>query len=86
MDKQLTNEDILKLIAKQWANKEDIKKLACVGNNKAYDIIKNIKLELVEKGYTLPRGLVPMEMLIKYLKINIDYHLNLSNKLKGIKQ
>lgn len=71
--KRLSATETLELLNNQWATTSDVKKLACVGNNRGSDIMRAIRENAESQGYHLPRGLVPMEMVIDYLKININY-------------
>lgn len=70
---RLTATETLELLNNQWATTTDVKRLACVGTNKSLDIMKSIREDAESKGYFLPSGLVPMEMVIDYLKINVSY-------------
>lgn len=70
---RLTATETLELLNNQWATTTDVKRLASVGTNKSLDIMKSIREDAENKGYYLPRGLVPMEMVIDYLKINVGY-------------
>ena len=70
---KLTARETLKLLDNQWADTNDIKKLACCGTNKAGVIKNEIKEQLKKEGYELPSGLIPMDRLFDYLKININY-------------
>ena len=69
---KLTANETLDLLNKQWADTNDVKKLACCGSNRAGVIKKEIREQLGET-YFLPKGLVPMDKLFDYLKININY-------------
>lgn len=72
-------EETLKFIAKQWCDLKDIMTLAQVGRNTALKIKKDIGDDLIKKGYFLPKNLVPMNEVVKYLKINISYLKKISN-------
>lgn len=69
----ISAEEVLKLICFQWASTKDIMKLGNVGEGRALKIKREISEKLLEKGYVLPRNKVPMESIVKYFKINIDY-------------
>ena len=77
--------EFLRILSKQWANVNDIKKIAFCGRDKAI-IIRNCIAEDIEKnGKTLPiarQKLVPMENVIKYLNINVDYIYSMAKKEK----
>ncbi|HIQ91044.1 MAG TPA: hypothetical protein IAB27_05425 [Candidatus Coprosoma intestinipullorum] len=69
-----TASEILKIISQPWIGTKEIGKLACVGLNKAIEIKKEIKKELLDEGYKLPSGnVVPCDRVVKYLKINVNY-------------
>lgn len=72
-NKKLNADEILHLINKQWANRQDVKLLGYIGDNKSYEVMQDIRKIVQEKGYTLPKELVPMEAVVDYFKININY-------------
>lgn len=72
MAKSLTAKEVYSIIKKMWANTEDIKKLGCVGNNKALQIKREIRNQMVDEGYLIPRNLVDMNLVIEYFKIDIN--------------
>lgn len=65
--------EILKLISKQWCDLNDLMKLTRVGRNNALKIKNEIRISLVNQGYSLPNNLLPMNEVVNYLKININY-------------
>lgn len=70
--KGLRAKEILPIIEKMWASTEDIKILGCVGYNKALKIKNEIKIQMQEKGYVIPRNLVDMKFVVDYFKIDIE--------------
>ena len=50
----MTASETLKLIAKQWCNLEDLRKLTGLGKNNALKLKSEIKDNLEGKGYQLP--------------------------------
>lgn len=78
---KLTAQEILNILDSQWADKKAIKQIGYVGDNKAWEIMNKIRANLENEGYYLPRGLVPMEKVVEYFKININY----LKKLRGDK-
>lgn len=66
----LSAQEVKKIISKMWASTDDIKKLGCIGNNKALKIKKEIRNKMVDDGYAIPRNLVDMTLVIKYFKID----------------
>ena len=71
--------EMLKILSKQWCSIDDLKRISNLGNNKVYKLKKEIVNELIEQGYTLPKGLIPMCEVVKKLKIDIEYLKNISN-------
>jgi len=65
--------ETLELISKQWCNLNDLMRLTQVGKNNALKLRKEIKDELENEGYVLPKNLLPMCEVVKKLKINIGY-------------
>ena len=65
--------ETLKLISKQWCNLDDLMKLAEIGKNNAVKLRREIKNDLINKGYTLPNNRLPMIEVVNKLKININY-------------
>ena len=79
----MTVDETLKLIAQQWCNLSDLMKLANIGRNSALTIKSKIKNDLESKGYYVPKNAVPMQEVVKYLNIDIDYLESRSKNLKG---
>lgn len=65
--------ETLKLISKQWCNLDDLMKLAEIGKNNAVKLRREIKDDLINKGYTLSNNRLPMIEVVNKLKININY-------------
>lgn len=66
-------DETIKILKNQWCSIENLMKLANVSRTKAYKIKAEINDSLIEKGYKLPQGLLPMIEVVKYLKIDLDY-------------
>ena len=58
-------------------------KLANIGRNSALTIKNKIKTDLEKEGYYVPKNAVPMQEVVKYLNIDIDYLESRSKNLKG---
>lgn len=69
----MTAKETLELISKQWCDLNDLRKLTGLGKNSATKLKTDIKSDLVNKGYLLPKKLLPMNEVVSYLKINIPY-------------
>lgn len=80
MKEKLSAQETLQILDSQWANKQAVKKLGYVGDNKAWQIMNEIRADLEAQGYKLPRGLVPMEKVVDYFKININYLKKIKNE------
>ena len=73
--------ETLTLISKQWCSLTDLQKLTGLGKNSALKLKNQIKVELTNKGYQLPSRLLPMNEVVKYLKINISYLQKMANEV-----
>lgn len=71
---------LLEIISKQWCNTEDLIKITGLGRNTVLKLKKQIKNNLTAQGYSLPSGLLPMNEVVKYLKIDIDYLEDVNSK------
>lgn len=67
---QITNEEILKIISKQWYSTEDIKKFDGVEN---YKIKNQITKKLKSMGYSVSTYKVPTSFVVKKLCIDKKY-------------
>ena len=77
----LNASELLELLSQQWATTKDIKAIGMVGTNKAQEIKKEIKEDLESKGYRVPHKVIPMESVVDYFKININYLKKVGGKL-----
>jgi len=80
MNNVMTANELLNAINKQWATTKDIMLVGNIGENKALKIKKVINENLIKQGYVLPRNKVPMESVINYFKLNIDFLKKISNE------
>ncbi len=69
-EKVLSASETLEILSKQWATKQDIQRLAYVGDSKASEMAKEITTMVNKK---LPKGLYPMAIVKDYLGIDINY-------------
>jgi len=69
----MTAQETLDIIAKPWCNLEDLMKLVQVGRNLALELRHKIREYVINQGYQLPGNNLPMDKVVEYLKINIDY-------------
>lgn len=70
MTKSLNAKETVKILDKLWASTEDIKKIGCVGKNKALKIKREIRDKMIDDNMIFPRYLVSMEYVIDYFKID----------------
>ncbi len=72
----MTNKNLFALLSKPWANVKDIMIIADVGRDSAISIRDTISEEIIESGKKLPkakRKIIPMQYLIKYMEMDLDY-------------
>ena len=81
--KVLSADEMLNVLNSQWATIQDIMKIGSVGRNKARDIKNQIAREISDQGLKLPNNLVPMENVIDYFKINVDFLVSINNSKNG---
>ena len=70
---KMTATELLEAVNHQWATVDDIMKIGAVGINKARLIKNIIEKDINDSGYALPRRLVPMQKVIEYYKIDINF-------------
>lgn len=66
--------EMIKIISKVWCTNEDLQKLSGLGITNTSKLKRNIKEEIEKDGKVLPKGLLPMSEVVKYLNIDIDYY------------
>mgnify|MGYP004528265493 FL=1 len=76
----MTAKETLDLISKQWCDLNDLRKLTGLGKNSASKLKSEIRISLLNKGYQLPSKLLPMNEVVNYLKININYLQKMSKE------
>lgn len=76
----MTAKETLDLISKQWCDLNDLRKLTGLGKNSASKLKNEIRINLLNKGYQLPSKLLPMNEVVNYLKININYLQKMSKE------
>ena len=73
---------MLVTLNKQWATIQDIMLVGSLGRNKARDIKNEIAEKIKQEGKRLHNNLVPMEKVIEYFNINVEYLVSI-NKSKN---
>lgn len=76
-------DEMLKILNKQWATIQDIMKIGALGRNKARNIKNEIERNIIAQGLKLPNNLVPMEKVIEYFKINLDFLVTINKSKNG---
>ena len=66
--------EMIKIISKVWCTNEDLQKSSGLGITNISKLKRKIKEELEKEGKVLPKGLLPMSEVVKYLNIDIDYY------------
>ena len=75
MSKKLSVTETIKLIddAGQWAGTTEIKLLGGIGDNQALKVKAEIKQKMYNEGKVCRSNFVPMEYVLEYFDINLDY-------------
>ena len=81
--KILQADQMLITLNKQWATIQDIMLVGSLGRNKARDIKNEIANKIEAEGKKLPNNLVPMEKVIEYFNINVEYLVNINKSKNG---
>lgn len=76
-------DEMLEILNKQWATIQDIMKIGAIGRNKARNIKNEIERNIIDQGLKLPNNLVPMEKVIEYFKINLDFLVTINKSKNG---
>jgi len=74
--------ELYKIISKQWASIEEIRKIANCGRDSAIKIRNNIEKEIIKNGKVLPSGktiVVPMKNVVDYLGLDLNYIIEMAN-------
>ncbi len=81
--KILQADQMLITLNKQWATIQDIMLVGSLGRNKARDIKNEIARKIEAEGKKLPNNLVPMEKVIEYFNINVEYLVSINKSKNG---
>ncbi len=84
----MTNLELLSIISKQWADVNDIKKIASCGRDSASQIRDIIVSDITKNGKKLPCSkskLVPMTSVINYFNIDINHIVSMAQNEKLLK-
>ena len=83
MIKNISTNEMRELTNQIWASTEDIKKIGCIGKNKALEIKKEIREQMKQDKMIFPRNLVAMEYVIKYFHID-ERRLRRGSEMGGL--
>ena len=82
--KKYTASEQLQAMTSQWADNKAIRIIGGIGLNKAIDVRKEIEQQVKNDSYRLPKqAIVPMEYVINYFHININYLRKLAKIERG---
>ena len=70
VSKNISAKEMRELSEKVWASTEDIKKIGCIGKNKALEVKKEIREQMKADMMVFPRNLVGMDYVFKYFHID----------------
>ena len=79
----LQADQMLTTLNKQWATIQDIMLVGSLGRNKARDIKNEIASKIEAEGKKIPNNLVPMEKVIEYFNINVEYLVSINKSKNG---
>lgn len=74
----MSTDEILKIISKQWCSLDDLRNLTGLGKNSLLKLKREIKKSL--NNNSIPNKLLPMNEVVKYLNIDVDYLIKLERK------
>ena len=74
----MSTDEILKIISKQWCSLDDLRNLTGLGQNNLLKLKREIKKSL--NNNSIPNKLLPMNEVVKYLNIDVDYLIKLERK------
>lgn len=69
---------ILEIISKQYCTTSDLMVLTNSGKNTCLKLKRQLKEQLEQENYFLPKSVLPMDKVVDFLKINIPYLKNVS--------
>lgn len=74
----MSTDEILKIISKQWCSLDDLRNLTGLGKNNLLKLKREIRKSL--NNNSIPNKLLPMNEVVKYLNIDVDYLIKLERK------
>lgn len=70
--------NILDIISKQYCTTSDLMVLTNSGKNTCLKLKRQLREQLEQENYFLPKSVLPMDKVVDFLKINIPYLKNVS--------
>ena len=83
----MTYKELFKLVSSPWADVKIIMAIASCGRDHATLIRDSIRKDIIEKGNFLPNSksiIVPMNLVVEHLNLDIDYISNMAIKEQRI--
>ena len=74
----MSTDEILKIISKQWCSLDDLRNLTGLGKNNLLKLKREIRQSL--NNNSIPNKLLPMNEVVKYLNIDVDYLIKFERK------
>lgn len=74
--------ELIDIIFKQLCTTQDLIRISGLGKANALKLKKDIKVYLENKSYKFYNKALPMSSVLDYLNIDIDYIIDLDNKLR----
>jgi hypothetical protein len=71
----VTVAELKEMLQYYFAGTKEIRKIGCIGENRALEIKRLIKEKIFKEGkkYIMPQNMVPMCEVFEYFGIDIDY-------------
>lgn len=79
MYKNNSAKNILEIISKQYCTTSDLMILTNSGKNTCLKLKRQLREQLEQENYFLPKSVLPMDRVVEFLKINIPYLKKVSN-------
>lgn len=71
--KTISAKETLEIISKPWCSSKDFSILSNTGKNTTLKLMNELRNSLIQENYFLPNNMLPMDKVVEYLNININY-------------
>lgn len=71
--KTITARETLELVSKQWCSSKEFSILSGTGKNTTLKLMSDLRSQLKQDNYHLPKTLLPMNKVVEYLHIDLQY-------------